>query len=392
MDDLRQTGTALAVSQGLVRDGEADLYIWDYQPGTQVDCEIAVAEHWRYILLVSRKHLPAVRRSFPVEDANLVLKPVSKAALTIFLSEAIERWKGSERRRDPVGLRADRDELLQCLIQANLKLQEYDHDRTNFLARAIHDFRAPLTAVTGYCGLLTAGQLGPVNEEQREVLGRMQRSAKKLSRMAEAMFQLSIAPRTEVTLDLKEGDFSLCLREALDEITPAADEKQISIHVDVATPDVPVCFEHAKLEQVLVNLVDNACRFTPRGGNIEIKAYPYFWERRCVPRGASPPLDRRSRKGRLPNAFRVDIQNSGPSIPSSRLQSIFEEYTSYAGGVDRSGGGLGLAICRMILEQHNGSIWAENVPGGALFSFVLMYQGCKLLISEPATLALAAVR
>ena len=89
-------------------------------------------------------------------------------------------------------LRADRDEILQCLIQANLKLQEYDQDRTTFLARAVHDFRAPLTAISGYCGLLLGEPLGPLTENQREVLRRMQHSTKRLSRMASAMFQLSV--------------------------------------------------------------------------------------------------------------------------------------------------------------------------------------------------------
>ena len=62
-------------------------------------------------------------------------------------------------------MRADRDEILQCLIQTNLKLQEYDQERTNFLARAIHDFRAPLTALCGYSSLLLGNNLGPLTED-----------------------------------------------------------------------------------------------------------------------------------------------------------------------------------------------------------------------------------
>jgi signal transduction histidine kinase len=69
----------------------------------------------------------------------------------------------------------------------------------------------------------------------------------------------------------------------------------------------------------------------------------------------------------------VDIRDSGPGIPAEHLDRIFEEYTSYSGGQDRSGGGLGLAICRLILSRHGGRIWAESSSEGAVFSFVLPF-------------------
>jgi K+-sensing histidine kinase KdpD len=81
--------------------------------------------------------------------------------------------------------------------------------------------------------------------------------------------------------------------------------------------------------------------------------------------------DRRASALHEPNSYRVDICDAGAPIPEDRLGRIFEEYTSYAGGRDRSGGGLGLAICRMIIAQHDGRIWAENTDSGPMFSFVL---------------------
>jgi signal transduction histidine kinase len=115
-------------------------------------------------------------------------------------------------------LRADRDEILQCLIQTNLKLQEYDHDRTNFLTRAVHDFRAPLTAISGYCGLLLGEALGTLTEDQKEVLRRMQHSTKRLSRMASAMFQLSVGRQIK-PLDLLKGNIRECMEQAVHETT-----------------------------------------------------------------------------------------------------------------------------------------------------------------------------
>jgi len=196
--------------------------------------------------------------------------------------------------------------------------------------------------------------------------------AKKLSRMASAMFQLSIAPRAEVALDLQHSELRDCIHQALNEILPAGEEKRISIEVDVAPPMAPLLFEPRKMEQVLINLLDNACKFTPRFGTIQIKGYGYFWDRRMSGNtGVGSVVDRRGRDDKSPNCYRLDICDSGPGIPAAHLRKIFEEYTSYAGGVDRSGGGLGLAISRMIVHQHNGKIWAESGPEGAVFSFVL---------------------
>jgi signal transduction histidine kinase len=71
------------------------------------------------------------------------------------------------------------------------------------------------------------------------------------------------------------------------------------------------------------------------------------------------------------NSYRVDIRDSGTAIHPDHLAAIFEEYTSYSAGRDRSGGGLGLAICRSIVDQHEGRVWAENTDTGSMISFVL---------------------
>ena len=364
---------------------EADVYVWDVEPGTAVRHDIAPADRWRHFYLVHRDDVQRFREELPFHDANIILKPVTRAALLVFFSDACGRASSEAQPRSekPVreddSVRADRDEILQCLIQTNLKLQEYDHDRTNFLARAIHDFRAPLTAVTGYCSLLLSDGLGSLSAEQREVLERMQRSAKKLSRMANAMFQLSIAPRMEQTSECESGEIGDCIENAVQEIMPTAEDKRLSITVDTAPCPVPLYFERMKLEQVLTNLLDNACRFAPRGGSIEIRGYSYHWDPNAE-NHARPSAHSSGRRGEpMPNSYRVDIRDTGPGIPASQLPKIFEEYTSYGGGSDRSGGGLGLAICRMILNHHNGRIWAESRKEGATFSFVLPFRSSDMV-------------
>lgn len=357
---------------------DADLHIWNFHPGVALPERV----NWnplRHIFVVDRNHIDLLQEQTGTAEANVLLKPVGPGTLTTFLAAAI--CSGAAK-----SLRAERDEILQCLIQTNLKLQEYDHQRTAFLSRAIHDFRAPLTALSGYCGLLLSEPLGPLTASQNEVLRRMQKSAKRLSRMASAMFELSVGRNSERRPDLQPGDIRESLQQTLYEIAPFADEKSISIAADLEPAD-GLYFEAGQIEQVLINILDNACRFTPRAGSIEIRGYPHFWERRAANRGHAMCGERRVRTRRGPNSYRVDIADSGAPIPEEHLESIFEEYTSYAGGCDRSGGGLGLAISKRIITQHHGRIWAENRDPGPVFSLILPTYETDPRISVPGEFA-----
>jgi len=351
----------------------SDIYIWDFHPNMVFPNNLDWRQKQKHFFLLQRRQMAAFRQKAPSPDVNLLLKPVTRATLRAFLANSLET--GADAAGPPIhSIRADRDEMLQCLIQTNLKLQEYDQERTNFLARAIHDFRAPLTALCGYSGLLLGEQLGPLTEDQKEVLQRMHYSAKRLSRMASAMFQLSIGQHVEAKPNFQRGDVRECIDQAVHELVPFADEKRISFSVELSPVDEPLFFEKSQLEQVLINILDNACKFTPRSGLVEIHGYPFFWERRRHTTGGPRKHDRRTMDSHAPNSFRVDIRDSGPGISAEHLDRIFEEYTSYSGGQDRSGGGLGLAICRLILSRHQGRIWAESSSEGAVFSFVLPFR------------------
>jgi signal transduction histidine kinase len=362
----------LLVNHGGDLPDVADVYVWDCQAASDIPDGLAFNGSRRHFALLPCKAVTAFWQRFPEAEVSVLLKPVTRATFQAFVGQTCAFYASRQSVREEARIRGDRDELLQCLIQANLKLQEYDQDRTNFLVRAVHDFRAPLTALTGYCGLLLGEQLGPITDDQREVLQRMQHSAKRLSRMASAMFQLSVGKHLHTMPDLRPNDLRECLNQALYELMPVTEEKNISVSVDLDPAGEVLYFERSQIEQLLLNLLDNACKFTPKHGSIDIRGYPYFWERRS----ASSPLyleDRRQSSFSAPNTFRVDIRDSGPGVPATHLDKIFEEYTTYSGGQDRSRGGLGLAICKMIAQQHAGHVWVNSVSQGATFSFVLPF-------------------
>jgi signal transduction histidine kinase len=356
---------------------EADLYIWDMDSKPRF-----AREAWRRppgndVFLVRRSGLKEFLTQQPQAAASTLLKPVSPATLEVFLTQFVSRLVNTAEEPASTALdtlpSADQELLLDCLLHANLRLQEFEDDRTNFWARAAHDLRAPLTAAGGYCGLLLEEQTGPLNSTQRELLERMQNSLRRLSRMASAMFQLTAGKMVERKFELKRTDIEKCIRHSVEEVRFFATEKNLTLDVAVSSPGQPLYLEFSQIEQVLVNLLENACKFTPRNGRIEVRGYPaHCWgfADSTFPFPAVPAAGSASKST---NGYRVDIRDSGPGIPADHLPHIFDEYVSYGTPKDRSGGGLGLAICRMILRAHHGRIWAEADDRGTTFSFIVPF-------------------
>ncbi len=358
------------------QDQCSDLLIWDLQPEMQFPQNPDFDPRRKNIFLIGRKQVGELQRRLLPSGCSIVLKPVNPVLLRALIEETLAHFETRERSREIAEqLRLERDEMLQHLLQANLKLQEYDQDRTNFLAHSVHDVRAPLMAIQGYCALLLEGQLGSLNPEQVKVLERMQRSIKRLSRLTSGMFQMSVGPQAPRRLPSKAGDIKACVAQAVHEVGPTAESKQIELRVNLVEPPEALRFDEMQIEQVLVNLLDNACRFTPRSGLIEVKGNSVFWDRRCPNLTEDVNSDRRESPSQDENAYRVEIRDSGPGVPAGDLERIFDEYTSDSATYEWSRAGLGLAICRQIIHAHHGVVFAESHGQGATFVFILPYAG-----------------
>ena len=346
---------------------DADVYIWD-NPGQVPHFPEFDRSSSKHIFIIDLSDNPRCLDGDVALPRAVLLKPVTRSYLSAFLGLAVAA--AQERISTVNSPRGDRDEILQGLIQSDLYIQKHDQDRSNFLSRVVHDLEAPLMTANGYCGLLASEALGPQTEEQKEVLRRLQQSINRLNRTASAMSEMSAGSLVKRESEFRYADIRECIAQALHEVAPLADDKQISISVDVAPEYERLFFKPRQIEQVLINILRSACKFTPKAGEIVIRGYPFFWERRAHC-GRTAILERRSRRSHEPNSYRVDIRDSGARIPNEHLTTLFEEDTLCLGGPDRSDGGLGLAICKMILHAHEGRVWAENSESGPRFSFVL---------------------
>ena len=363
----------------LSSDGQApsaDLLIWDLSPNRQPPQRLDSDPQPKNIFLIERKDIGALQGHLPL-GWGFVLKPVNPVLLRTLIEEAVAQHETAAKREKgetAEQLRRERDEMLQYFLQANLKLQEYDQDRTTFLAHSVHDIRAPLVAIQGYCNLLLDNQLGDLNAEQTKVLERMQRSIRRLSRLTSGMFQISVDPQSPRRLKRKPGDIETCIRQAVHELAPVLESKKVEMRVSVEPPTRTLVFDEMQIEQVLVNLLDNAARFTPRNGQIEVRSHSIFWERRrSNMTGDVGRPERRESATRECNAYRVEVRDSGRGVPPSDVEWIFEEYATGAKSYESSRAGLGLTICRQIVNAHHGVIFAESGGSGGCFVFVLPY-------------------
>ena len=341
--------------------GDCDIYLWDFESSPSIPPAMVTRDQASKVVIAKKSSLSSVRRKLSGADFTYLQAPVSPLALRAVLAAALARLQlRHDEGSKPDRTKLDRDRLLQHLLQMNVTLSDHDQDRTNFLTRSIHDIRVPLMAIQGYCGLLLAGQVGSMDPEQTGILEKMQRSLTRLCGLVEATMTLGTGSQATTKPKLEGARIETCVQQAVYEIVPFVEKKQITLSVEVEAPTGTLLFDPGQLERVLVNLLDNASKFTPKGGAVTI-------------RGRSVTSQELGKAG-LPGVaagYRIDVTDSGRGIDPDQIEQIFDEHTSFGDPMDRSGSGLGLAICRMIVQAHNGRIWANSGTQGASFSFVL---------------------
>jgi len=240
------------------------------------------------------------------------------------------------------------------------------------IAMAIHDLKGSLAVIAGQAKLLRAGKLGPITAEQVGALADVVTACRQ---MEEKITRL-LGPQAKVTEECQPEAQKADLRKFVMDIYALLRgefaEQGIEFELDVCDSPLVLPFDRAMVRQVLLNLLENARHFTPRGGRVRMTLHAEFWERRN-------PRYRAAYEGRYPvqntpNCAQVTITDSGCGIAEENLERIFEAYYTTPAPGQLPGSGLGLAIARHIVLAHAGKIWAESEPGqGSCFSFRLPF-------------------
>jgi len=232
-----------------------------------------------------------------------------------------------------------------------VELTKLNELKNQFLGMAAHDLRNPLAVILACSGvLLDSGCVTLSDEKRQQFLGRIKANAEFMLRLVNDLLDVAKIEAGRLDLDLKETDLVGLISSTVEFNHVLAARKDVRLEFS-HEPNLPrVEIDGAKLEQVLNNLIGNAVKFSPRGGTVTIHA------------------------GRNGTGVLVSVQDQGPGIPAAELGKLFQPFArlSTSTATEEKSTGLGLVICRKVVEGHGGRIWAESEPGkGATFYFTI---------------------
>ena len=236
-----------------------------------------------------------------------------------------------------------------------------DKLKGDFVAMVSHELRTPLTAIHGGIKLLSQGIVPSQSEQGQHLLRVAAESSERLVRLVGDILALERLESGKSPLQKQLIHTQTLTRQVTDTFELLANKANVSIEVN--DPGFSLIADSDRLNQVFTNLLDNALRFSPAGSTIRITV------------AINTPATNRSKKSSVDkSAIRFSVQDEGAGIPLEEQDRIFERFSQASrGGAQKKGGtGLGLTICRNIIEQHGGKIWVESTVGeGSCFYFVL---------------------
>jgi signal transduction histidine kinase len=224
--------------------------------------------------------------------------------------------------------------------------------REELLSVVSHELRTPLTVIRGYNNLLLGEDAGPLTEAQREFLEQSNRSCERLAQFIRDLLSACGDPAAQAPFELRNASIEELLDEVIAFLRPLLDERDLVIEKRLDPDARRAHFDPVRIEQVLCNLLSNALRFSKPGTAVRVGS-------RSVPDANHRLIE-------------ISVVDTGPGVPPADRERVFEPYVRAAHDQRGGGLGLGLAICRRIVDAHGGSIGVGEEPGfGARFSFSL---------------------
>lgn len=241
--------------------------------------------------------------------------------------------------------------LHQELEQRQAEAEEASRAKSAFLAATSHELRTPLNAIVGYADLLELEVHGPVNEAQREALHRIKRNQRALLALINDVLNFAQVESGRLEMSMEEIPVDELVADMRTMVAPQVEAKGLRYTSRTSGPDVRLIGDRERTEQILLNLLTNAIKFTPTGGSVELSA------------------DVKS------DAVVLKVQDTGVGIPAKHLEAVFDPFVQVRRGPEGTaerGVGLGLAISRDLADAMGGTLFVQSVEGaGATFTLTL---------------------
>ncbi len=310
---------------------------------------------------IHEKALRLLARESPDMTLEHVAHLISGPLMEMFMAYGLafrERLEEREREREKEREKErEYSENLEALVEertaelavAKDRAEESDRLKSAFLAVMSHELRTPLNSIIGFTGIVLQGLAGPLSEEQAKQLGMVQGSARHLLELINDVLDISKIEAGEVEIVLKAFDVREAIENAVQKVSPLAEKKELALSVEVASEVGQVTSDRRRVEQILINLVNNAVKFTEEG---DIRVECRLSQDRLV----------------------MCVKDTGIGIKREDLGKLFEAFRQLSVGLNRpqEGTGLGLSICKKLAALLGGDIGVESTPGeGSVFTFTL---------------------
>jgi len=237
------------------------------------------------------------------------------------------------------------------------RLRRENNEREELLTVVSHELRTPVTIISGYNRLLLAEKVGPLNDEQRGFLSESSKACRRLDLFIGNLLEASRQDAGSEILEITHASVAGVVDEVVGLLRPLLDDAKLAIRVDIAEDADRARFDRTRLEQILINLIGNAVKFSPPGGAIEI---------------STRAISQASEQGAERTFVEFRVSDQGPGVAPAHRQRIFEPYVQVGEQRGAGGLGLGLAICRRLVAAHGGAICVEARPtGGSCFVFTI---------------------
>jgi two-component system phosphate regulon sensor histidine kinase PhoR len=231
------------------------------------------------------------------------------------------------------------------------ELKRLENIRRDFVANVSHELRTPVTVIKGYSETLLDGLISSDPQKSTEFIQIILNHSVRLAALLNDLLSISEMESADFSFQMSPVSVESTLHKVCDLLKGKADAKKVAIAVPNLSRLPAVLADQGRLEQVLVNLVDNAIKYSSADGRISISA---------------------EEDGEF---IRIAVMDAGPGIPAASIPRLFERFYRVDSGRSRKEGGtgLGLAIVKHIVQLHGGRVWVENNAGeaGATFSFTL---------------------
>ncbi|HPX60433.1 MAG TPA: HAMP domain-containing sensor histidine kinase [Deltaproteobacteria bacterium] len=271
------------------------------------------------------------------------------------------------------------DERTRELQEAIKRADAANLAKSAFLANMSHELRTPLNAIIGFGDILLGQSVGPLNEIQQEYLGYVFQSSKHLLELINDILDLSKVEADKMELHISDADIVVLLKNSLTMLKEMAAERNVQLGLDIS-PALPAVLrlDERKLKQVMYNLLSNAVKFTPGGGNILVRVSGGIPHALLPEQAKEQMCDSAAQTG---DYLQISVKDSGIGLSEDNLERIFRPFEQADNSTTREfeGTGLGLTLCKRLLELHHGTIWAaSDGPGlGSAFTLVLPLVNAK---------------